>query len=124
MSNKPLDKVDERYAIELGRTLFSEAYKIIATESDKRPRAFEGLASMTFLADAVCTFVYHFVNENAKSGMSAEDAIEAYKKYKQSVEEAVAVGFQSAMEKYSGKTVEYYAQIRIVPEPVNKEYPC
>ena len=39
------------------------------------------------------------------------------------IQAAVAAGFQGAIKAYSDMDVEYYCEVKLVPEPLNKE-PC
>ncbi len=43
-----------------------------------------------------------------------------YKELKKSIEDLAADAFSNALSSYSGKNCEYYCQITVVPNPVNK----
>lgn len=43
---------------------------------------------------------------------------------KEILADAVSAGVQGGILTWSGKSIEYYTQIKVTPEPVNKEYPC
>lgn len=60
---------------------------------------------------------------NQREGTSAEQfeaASKGFLEHKVSVQDAVAAGFSGAMREYSGKSVDYYCQIKVVPEVVSK----
>lgn len=50
-------------------------------------------------------------------------AMENFAIAKVEISDAVALGVQTAMTKFSGSPVEYYCQIRPTPEPMNRK-PC
>jgi hypothetical protein len=47
----------------------------------------------------------------------------AFAGVKQDIQDAVSVGVQTAVNKYAGLDIEYYCQVKPVPEPINTK-PC
>ena len=58
--------------------------------------------------------------EKASKQEQYEWAHGSYTDAKTRIQDAVAAGFQGAMEIYSGVHTEYYCQVKVVPEPTNK----
>lgn len=83
--------------------------------------------SMTFLASFIGSIVYAVLKEKPVKSKDMKDALDFtannFLELKIGMQNAMAAGFQGAMQEYSGKSVEYYCQVKTVPEPVNKQ-PC
>ena len=67
------------------------------------------LDSLSFKPDAPCSReeLYEYTKRN-------------FEKIKLDLQTLIAVSFEQALLKYSGKFIEYFVQIRPVPEPVSK----
>lgn len=104
-----------------------EALKMLRAQGHKKgPEVFKALV-IHFLARVMTSTIYDVLLERPADKMSKKELIEYNKKafsdFKENMQEAVAMSFGTAMEHYSGKKIEYYCQVRPVPEPLNKE-PC
>lgn len=70
--------------------------------------------------------LYHTLNDMSKDkGLDKEAQCKYVEKNfaraKHEILEAVSAGFSGAMTTWSGKTVEYYCQVKIAPEPDKKK---
>lgn len=83
-----------------------------------------GVMMSAFLATFVGNMVYKKLQEKPETAMSKEDLFKFTKDnfigVRMQVQEAVAAGVSGAMTTYSGKHVEYYCQVKPVPEPISK----
>jgi len=87
------------------------------------------MITMTFIAG----FISALLNTLMREEMPSEDKLTIEEKYKIAesnfedfklrLQDSVAAGFQAGVLSWSGQTMEYYALIKPVPEPVNKR-PC
>jgi len=68
--------------------------------------------------------VYAELNERDKSLKTKEEmlnfAMKNFAALKVSIQESVAAGFQGAVSTFSGQQVDYYCQVKPIPEPINK----
>jgi len=82
------------------------------------------LATGVFLSEVIQAFLTKILNEAANQSDSAEEAYnmtaDAFVKAKNIVEVQVAFAFYKAVHKFSGHPVDYYCQVKVVPEPLNK----
>lgn len=79
----------------------------------------------TFLAGFISALVFRslaYMPEGIKSDKDkCNYAMESFGDLKVRVQEAVAAGFAGGMRTWSGKDVDYFCQVKVVPEPINKE---
>lgn len=108
---------------DLAELLTAENFRII----ESRLRAYGSreirYAASTVLCRFVGALVYKTLVEQPAINQTKPDH-EAYvlkntAELKAQLQDAVALGFQHAMSAFSGQTIEYYCQIKVVPEPNN-----
>lgn len=118
-----LDEWADQFSMEVAQ----EIYKTVdGIEKDKRGTLHKKLPA-AFLNRFIAYTVYKTLQERPSYVRTNKEAYEFTMKnfndMKAKIQEAVAIGFETAMSQYSGKTLEYSCTIAMVPEPSNK-LPC
>lgn len=101
-----------------------EALKLLQAQGEKKGPEVHRALLIHFLARVLTNAVFNVLHERPKSETATKKEILEHNKknfseFKEQVQDMVALSFQTAMSHYGGKTMEYYCQIRPVPEPVN-----
>lgn len=104
----------EEWTENLIRTLIMENIKLLAEEEKRLGAHYKGHLFTSFLASFVGALLYKTVEGKAKSS-------KAFVTMQGLVEDAVAAGFSGAVTQATGKSAEYYCQVKVVPEPSSKE---
>jgi len=88
------------------------------------------LVANAFVDNFIAALVYRYLTERppgATPKTTNKEALEHVKKnfvtIKVEMQDAVAMAFQKAMSAFSGKDMEYYCEIKPMPEAINK-HPC
>lgn len=123
-------ELDEWINAESKRLVLDIYKRLLEKEREQRdiiPDVFDRIAT-NVLASYIGTLVYQALSYKDKSGkMSKKDLYDLtannFKNIKTNIQEAVASGFTGAMSTYSGKQVDYYCKLMVVPPAINKE-PC
>lgn len=102
--------------------LAAETVKLIdSTTSDENLRH---RIKAAYIEKFVRLLVFNAVTDRPKHITKREEMLDhninGFRELKGRVQEAVAGGFQGAMVEYSGRSVEYYCTVAVVPDPVNK----
>jgi hypothetical protein len=125
MSNKGLISLDE-YREAVAKHLLEKIFKLLLTEEQKYGNVFVLKVVDKLVTGIIGGMLYRELTMTPPL-LEKEEQYEftkaAFSKYKSGVQEAVALAFQGAMTQWSGKSVEYYCQVKPVPEPTNK-YEC
>ena len=109
---------------------FSKQLTIVATELTKQVEEEFGMrtadnATASFLATFIGVMVKRRLNRPNPLKLPAEKqcnlVMSDYNDFKIKIQNSIALGFQDAMSQWSGKSVEFYCQIKPVPEPINKQ---
>lgn len=115
--------------IAISQKLIEDVFLTILKEEKKNPVFKKDELILHFLTAAVGSLVYTRLMEKPK-GKKAKSEEEVYEftrdnfnRVKQDIQEAVGLAFSGSTTVFSGKTTEYYCQVKIVPEPVSK-LPC
>lgn len=122
-----MDKDDE-YISTSAKSMVQEVRRHI---EDQRKYAGEEIAHdvcMHFLAGLIAAEVFDVMKDGKNKGKSKKDkgyseVMSNFLAIKLDVQNAVACGFQGAMQTFSGKDLEYYCLIKTVTQNTNKE-PC
>lgn len=76
-----------------------------------------------FLSSFTALTVLKCLGEKPSSGKGSEEeyqlASTRFLAHKILIQEAVAAAFSGALSEFTGRNVEYYCQIKLVPEPIN-----
>lgn len=105
--------------------LVYEIFRAVELQDENQERQKQLL--VTFLASFIGAVLYDTLAYKPKDITDKNDLYEYtsanYNALKVSVQDAVAAGFQGAMQTFSNKQVEYYCLVKTFGEPVNKQ-PC
>lgn len=105
--------------------LVNENVRILNTYTATLGAERTNIVALTFLKGLVATLLYKVLKQNPGPLYSKEEVHDLVQKefgeMKLNVQDAVSGGFQHAMSMWSGMHVEYYCQVRPVPEPLNKK---
>lgn len=111
----------------LSKHVTSEVFRIVESQREKIGKNACDITYMSVLASIVGTVVLNTITEQFDKKVSNTEVEKIlhknYNNLKMAVQDSIATGFTEAMTKYSGKTCEYYCQIKPLPPPVNKQ-PC
>lgn len=81
-----------------------------------------------FLAGIISATVYRSLAICPANLKSDEErcryAEDSFTDMKNRIQEAVAAGFTGGMKSWSGESLDYYCQVKVMPEAANKENPC
>jgi len=112
-------------ANDLAEILVEENYKIIYSQTKNLGPKETRFVVATFISRMVHTMVYSTLHEEQKLAKSDKDRenliFKNLAEVKTQVQNAVAAGFQNPMSEFSGQPVEYYCQIKLVPEPTSNK---
>jgi hypothetical protein len=76
--------------------------------------------ALNFVSKLVSCLVYKTLQERPTETIEGEqlaDYVTAnFATFKSGIQDAIATSFQAAMSQYSGKAIDYYCQIKLVPE--------
>lgn len=103
--------------------MVTESFKLIEGHVGQRGSKVSRSVSTMFIAKLIGRMVYRALTDKQEGSKDDQyrKAKESFADMKVRLTDCVAAGFQAAMSKFAGRQVEYYCQIRTVPEPVNKE---
>jgi hypothetical protein len=108
---------------EVAKELTAELLETIAHKSPGQ----EMRVLMNFLHSLVGTMVYQALSIPPNPNEDREEQLKFvennYKLMKTNIQNAVGEAFKEAMQAYSGKSMDYYCQIKALPDPINK-LPC
>ncbi len=114
----------DQWQTELVTALTKEVYNLIQREEQIHGQEFADMVRLSFLASFVSTVVYQVLTTPVTIKASEKKKIEIvnvrYQDIKEAVQNAVASGFQGAMQTFSGTTQPYFCQISPEPEAANK----
>lgn len=117
--HKDLDKWKDEFSQHLIEVIF----KSLLAEEKERGVSFSQEIAVTFLARFVGGIIYNAL-ETKPHGFKDLTGTEQfdytstqYAELKRQVENAVASGFQGAMTTYSKMPIDFYCQVKAVPEP-------
>jgi hypothetical protein len=101
-----------------------ETLKILRANSEKRGPEVGRALCIHFLSRVLANTVLDTLNTRKESAKTEEEQYNYSKKLfldlKLQVQDAVALSFQTALGHFTGRQVEYYCQIKPIPEPLNK----
>lgn len=127
-SKKPKLKTLEEWCEEFAHKAAMDVYQLFEDERDKVGSENYKVMTATFIAGLLSALVFRslaFVPEKLKSDKDKCDyAEQSFADLKIRIQEAVAAGFAGGMKTWSGKNVDYYCQVKVMPEPANMEHPC
>lgn len=116
----------ERLKIEFSSRMVDHVAKAIISEGKANPELSRNELHLHFIACYLGSLVYTRLLEKPKGkgkrgGVAEYDhALKNFNELKVGTQDAVAKAFQGAMSTFAGQTVDYYCQIKVIPEPVNK----
>ncbi len=112
------------YITAFSKTMALELIKLVDDQGKQRGEEVRRRIVLEFLAGfvsgAVCRVLEPSVQEGATNEQRYAAVSESFSSHKRLMQEAIAAGFTASMSQFSGRSVEYYCQIKIVPEIVNK----
>lgn len=129
MTNLPAKSNNPIELATLSKHMVSEVIRFIEKKrEDKGDDKFASDLSIQFLASYVGALVYSVLKEpppdlKADKDKMLEHYTRSFLEIKMRIQDAVSAGVAGALTTATGKSIEYYTQIKVVPEPVNKQ-PC
>lgn len=108
----------QEYASDLGELMSEDVFKMIERQTGTNKEAAKYIQAM-FVSRFVQMVVASALEENKH--VSDKELLKVMSETKMALQNAVAAGFQNAMTEFSGRQVEYYCQIKVVPEPVSNK---
>jgi len=115
-----MSKVDK--SDQLALELVTETFKLI----DGQGGVASTQVAVNFLARFAGTLVYRSLKQQAPTTCKTPEEMvqftgRNFAGMKVCVQEAISAAFSGAMKTYAGQDIEYYCQVKPVPEPLNKE---
>ncbi len=109
---------------EFGSFIAEETSKLIRTCAKPKGEGLVEKLTQNFLENMIENVVMDALTKHAdlpphQAYSATKDAVA---QAKSNIQTAIAIGFEKAFHKFSGREVEYYCQIHLVPEPINKEF--
>lgn len=118
-SNMVLDSWVEEFALHIA----NESIKLV--EEIGKPKGAEKQLASKFMQYYVEKMIVNAFKDVEGKKMNQIEVFELaknnYLAVKQEIQEEVARGFERAFKNFLGQSVEYYCQIKLVPEVANKE---
>lgn len=123
-----IDIVDPHmWAKELTLHMTTEVLKLIQHEESNFGTEFGDTVRLSFLSSFIASIVFEVLNskvEGARDKAHADAVIKGqYADFKDALQNAMAAGFQGAVQTHTGKTAEFLVQIIPVSAPINS-IPC
>ncbi len=122
MPRVPQKKNLQEYSEGLAQAITDDVYKVIDNSAGGNRYTENYLVAM-FVSRLIGEMVHRTLAERSTLNISHKDQEDLMMKnmseLKMAVQNAVAAGFQNAMSNFLGRPVEYYCQIKPVPEPVS-----
>lgn len=123
-SDKKLVTLDEAVRV-AAEHLLAENLRILNEHANRVGVDRASAIVNTFLSGFIGAILYKVLKQDSGVLYSQEEKLELVEKKfaerKYEIQSAVAAGFQIAMSNWSGQHVEYYCQVRTVPEPINRK---
>lgn len=127
MTKKTLPGSPTDDAHTIARQITEQILSILEKRDAKNGHLFSEDIEINLLGCLVAGVLYRELMRKPPQAVGKQELYEFTRdnvaRVKDRVQQAIAVGFQSAMATYSGKHTDYYCLIRVTPEPVNKT-PC
>lgn len=115
----------QQWAEDFSVLLTNETFKLIDSKNKSNGPEAGRYVATTYLARFVGTLLFRTLTERNQLNTTKEEQEDFVMKnaaeLKTAIQEAVSMGFQSAMTQFSGRQIEYYCQIKPVPEPVSNK---
>lgn len=118
------EKLQEQWGDELAKILALESFKLINAQEKIYGPAFVETVQMSLIASFVCALVITSLNEQnpGVSNAQMEKIVESkFLNTKGLIANAVAAGFQGAMQTFTGRPCEYYCNVGAASEPVTPQ---
>lgn len=100
-----------------------ETLKILRLNTEKRGPEVGRALCIHFLARIMTSTVLESLHMRLENPKTEEDALKynqkCFAELKTQIQDAVSLSFQTAMSHYTGRQVEYYCQIKPIPEPLS-----
>lgn len=100
-----------------------ETLKILRGHTEKRGREVGRALCIHFLSRVLATTVLDTLKDRKEDAKSEKEQYDFSKKQfldlKVQVQDAVALSFQTALSHFTGRQVEYYCQIKPIPDAIN-----
>ena len=120
MSKKKNFQSQTDFVDEFSEVLVVETFKLMAAKG----KTVGNDIALAFLSKFVGVYIHQALSDPGVDLITSQEkyehAAECFKQAKEDVTHMVAVGVGGAMKAFSGKDVEYYCTLRVMPEPVNK----
>jgi len=116
----------DNWVEEFSKFIADESYKLVKTVGRPKGSKTSKALSTKFLKAYVQSLVYDALTEHKPvNGLTPMRAFALTKQnltvVRHNIQDEVAAGFEAALNKFSGQSVEYYVTINESPEPKNKE---
>lgn len=125
MSNLPQNPDFQKWADNYCQEIVNATFRLFAAQARNRGGGNTArFLAMLFLAKFVGSIVLSVLNEKPSTTSEEENykhSVKTFSDIKLKIQEAVAAGFTGAMTVFTGHQVEYYSQIKTVPEAANKK---
>lgn len=114
-------KSHQAWLEDISDMLVVETLKIIDAKTRKEGDEAYRQVSAKFVERFIAAIMYKTLTEEAKINLPIKVLEDLHIKnandMKRAIQDSVSQGFQYAMTAYSGKPMEYYCQIKLVPQP-------
>lgn len=114
------------YASEMARELTIKVLEGLDNSCFEVGGEYRDELTIHFITHFVGAVVYRVLTEKLPDKAAKKEKekikIDQFANFKYGMQEAVAFGFQSAMQIYSKKSIEYYCKISPVPDPQSTQF--
>lgn len=115
-------KYRDAWGSELCDTISKEVMALLYAEEKKYGVAFSESVGITIIARLVSTLYFNALTPTAEQEKLSDVELEKIvstraNTMKLALQDSIAAGFAGAMEMFSGRSIEYYCQVKPVPEP-------
>jgi hypothetical protein len=115
-----LDKYLEGYS----HHMVGEVFRFLKARSDEQGLTFANALSKAFVKAYIGAILFDALKRTAEStagqAEQADKVITHFAQVKAEIQEAIALGFQDAMQGFTRQPVEYYCQVNPIPEMKSK----
>lgn len=127
MSEKKYLHIDS-YVADFGEELAARTLSLIKASLPQKDDEIKKLAQQKFLKSYVETIILESLGKHVANVELSQKELEKKTEdelldIKLQIQGSIEAAFESAMSSFTGYSIDYYCQIKPVPEPINKE-PC
>ncbi len=113
----------EELMSECSRYLTLHILQFLTDERERSGEEFAERLAFNFLASYIASLGAGFLNADYSHSTGKEKerlVMDGFLEFKQSVQDSVAAGMSGCMTAYSGQPIDYYCQLKVVPNPTGR----